>query len=412
MTDILNGVPWFDTNGDVVNAHGCGVVEENGTYYLFGESKTDDENRFDGFSCYSSPDLATWTFEGLALPPQEGGLLGPGRIGERPKVLRSPTTGRYVLFAHADDLGYFDPHIVIATCDRINGEFTFQGPLLHDGEPLRRWDMGTFQDEDGTGYVLTHEGDIFRLAPDYLSIEEQVAAGVAPGGESPAMLRVDDTYWLLLSNKTMWERNDNFTLSAPSIAGPWTHRGLLAPEGTLTFNSQCSFVLHTRGSYVYLGDRWSFPRQASAATQVWLPLDVSADSVRLSAYVPAWSFEGATEETADDGPPVVFRQADHESHFDTVVHGERIVVSGLSTPDSSYGRVEVSRGAERVLEHIVDFYSAVPSHGRKFVSPPLPRGTYHVRVSPTGERPSWSKKDGTRYGPSDAFVHVTGVSAL
>jgi hypothetical protein len=105
--------------------------------------------------------------------------------------------------------------------------------------------MGTFQDGDGTG---------------------------------SAMWAQDDVYYLLFSNKTSWERNDNYYLGAPSPAGPWTHRGLIAPEGTLNFNSQCTYVfgLTTEGGRVpmYMGDRWSFPRQASAATYVWLPLSV------------------------------------------------------------------------------------------------------------------------------------------
>lgn len=34
---IYNGVPWFDDRGEIVNAHGACIVEENGRYYLFGD---------------------------------------------------------------------------------------------------------------------------------------------------------------------------------------------------------------------------------------------------------------------------------------------------------------------------------------------------------------------------------------
>ena len=55
MKDIIfNGVPWFDQNGNTVNAHGACIVREHDTYYLFGEYKTDDKNMYNGFSCYSS----------------------------------------------------------------------------------------------------------------------------------------------------------------------------------------------------------------------------------------------------------------------------------------------------------------------------------------------------------------------
>lgn len=50
MKDIIfNGVPWFDQNGNTVNAHGACIVRENDTYYLFGEYKTDDKNVYNGF---------------------------------------------------------------------------------------------------------------------------------------------------------------------------------------------------------------------------------------------------------------------------------------------------------------------------------------------------------------------------
>src|SRR5699024_6621584 len=108
---IYNGVPWFDQNGDPVNAHGACVVEDQGVFYLFGEYKTNDVNKFNGFSCYSSKDLSTWHFEGLALPPQKTGFLGPNRIGERVKVIKNEKTGKCIMLMHTDDLNYMDPHI-------------------------------------------------------------------------------------------------------------------------------------------------------------------------------------------------------------------------------------------------------------------------------------------------------------
>lgn len=50
---VINGIPWFDDKGNIVNAHGACIVEENGRYYLFGEWKSDKSNAFPGFSCYS-----------------------------------------------------------------------------------------------------------------------------------------------------------------------------------------------------------------------------------------------------------------------------------------------------------------------------------------------------------------------
>ena len=41
---VINGIPWFDDKGNIVNAHGACIVEENGRYYLFGEWKSDKSN--------------------------------------------------------------------------------------------------------------------------------------------------------------------------------------------------------------------------------------------------------------------------------------------------------------------------------------------------------------------------------
>lgn len=67
---VVNGIPWFDDKGNIVNAHGACIVEENGRYYLFGEWKSDKSNAFPGFSCYSSDDLVNWKFENIVLRVQ------------------------------------------------------------------------------------------------------------------------------------------------------------------------------------------------------------------------------------------------------------------------------------------------------------------------------------------------------
>ena len=197
---VNNGIPWFDDRGEIFNAHGACIVEENGRYYLFGEYKSDKSNAFPGFSCYSSDDLVNWKFERVVLPMQSSGILGPDRVGERVKVMKCPSTGEYVMYMHADDMNYKDPHIGYATCSTIAGEYKLHGPLLYEGKPIRRWDMGTYQDTDGTGYLLLHGGIVYRLSKDYRTAEEKVVSGVGGShGESPAMFKKDGTDLFLFS---------------------------------------------------------------------------------------------------------------------------------------------------------------------------------------------------------------------
>ena len=428
-----NGVPLSDRDGNVVNAHGACIVREGGVYYLFGEYKTNDENRYNGFSCYSTYDFEDWKFEGMALPPDAGGLLGPGRIGERVKVVRSVRTGKYVMLMHTDNLTYSDPCIGVAVCDIINGCYTFVGPLLYRGEKVRKWDMGAFVDDDGTAYLLTHEGNIYRLNAECTEAEELVAENIAPGGESPAMCRHQGKYYIMFSGKTSWERNDNYYLTADNIAGPWTAKGLFCPRGSLTYNTQCSYIFDCRTGdrevKMYLGDRWSYPRQASSATLVMLPLEFEDGNMRMSRYMQAWhtagmgewqepdirQFEFCSAEKGDSREAAVCLvdpKADSESDHDPASGLEgRICLFGTISDRGGYCRVEIKDKEDRIVnEAVIDFYSAVPMQGIRYVSPKLKRGEYTLCVTVLGESGEWFKKDGTRFGSKGCLVDIYGYA--
>ena len=378
---VYNGIPWFDNQGNIVNAHGACIVEDNGRYYLFGEYKSDKSNAFPGFSCYSSDDLVNWKFERVVLPVQPDGILGPNRVGERVKVMKCPSTGEYVMYMHADDMGYKDPYIGYATCSTINGEYKLQGPLLHDGKPVKRWDMGTFQDTDGKGYLLIHHGPIYRLSDDYRSIEAEVAH-VKGSGESPAMFKKNGIYYMLYSNLTSWEKNDNFYFTAPKIEGPWTKQGLFCPEGKLTYNSQSTFVFPLkRGNDtipMFMGDRWSYPHQASAATYVWMPLQVNGTHISIPEYWQCWDIDQLKPVDAlREGKLVPVSKMeftpdwkqDNEGLSSNVrgsvlsipFKGTHAAVIGESNPHSGYARVSLlDAKKDTVYVSLVDFYSKYP----------------------------------------------------
>jgi hypothetical protein len=64
---IVPGARWRDTDGNLVNAHAGSVVLDNGEFWWFGEYKTEGQVEGGGVSVYSSTDLATWKFQGIAL---------------------------------------------------------------------------------------------------------------------------------------------------------------------------------------------------------------------------------------------------------------------------------------------------------------------------------------------------------
>lgn len=66
---IVPGGRWHDTNGSLISAHAGGITVEEGTgtFWWFGEYKVEGQVEGGGVSVYSSEDLATWEYHGLAL---------------------------------------------------------------------------------------------------------------------------------------------------------------------------------------------------------------------------------------------------------------------------------------------------------------------------------------------------------
>ena len=74
-----------------------------------------------------SVDLCNWRFERIAFSQQKDGRMGPERVGERPKVLKCPATGEFVMLMHTDNLRYKDPCVCYATSKSLSGPWTYGG---------------------------------------------------------------------------------------------------------------------------------------------------------------------------------------------------------------------------------------------------------------------------------------------
>lgn len=436
---IYSGTPWFDNNGNVVSAHGANIVKDNDKFYLFGEAHSDVSNAFAGFNCYSSKDLYNWKFESVALPLQKSGKLGPNRVGERAKVMKCPKTGEYLMFMHADSITYKDQFVGYATSKKITGPYQFKGPLLFDGKPIKKWDMGTFQDTDGSGYILIHGGEIYKLGDDYKSVVAQINKNMTTGFESPTMLKKDGIYFLIGSHLTSWERNDNYYYTSNSINGPWESRGIIAPEGSLTWNSQSTFVLPIQGTqgttYMFMGDRWSFPKQASSATYVWQPLTVSGTSLSMPTYQEAWQINlstglasvlKTTEKIIDntdksiqynenwkhlDNAGISESKSDEkDASFSIEFSGSQIALYSFVGTENGYAKVVLSDKKGRTITScLVDMYSKSPLSTPVFRSPILKKGDYKLTVYVTGEKSNWSDKRKSDYGSTGYFISLDKI---
>lgn len=131
-TLIKPGEVWPDTEGKHINAHGGGILNFKGVYYWFGESRLPggetDRTKY-GVGCYSSKDLINWKNEGLALKVinDTSGLLLPGCVIERPKVIYNRKTGKFVMWFHHElkGQGYRAALTGVAVSNNVMGPYKY-----------------------------------------------------------------------------------------------------------------------------------------------------------------------------------------------------------------------------------------------------------------------------------------------
>ena len=292
---IVPGAVWNDTQGNVIQAHGEGIIKVGGTYYWLGEDKTNGAP-FQNVKCYSSTDLKNWAFVSNVLTQQASGDLGPNRIIERPHVIYNSLTSQYVMYMHVDSSSYTDRKAGVATCSSVCGSYTYRGsvkPLGHDS-----LDDTLFQDGT-TGYFLSEDRtntklQIYQLSDDYLTVSSLVAT--LPQYESPAVAKIGSTYFIFGSHLTGWATNDNQYTTASAMAGPWAAWKSFAPSGTNTCNSQVTFILPVTGSsattYVFLGDRWN-SGNLTDSRYIWQPLTINGTNVSMTCTT-SWKIDTAT----------------------------------------------------------------------------------------------------------------------
>ena len=311
---FTTGAARTDQNGNALQLHGLGIIKVGNTWYGFGEDKTGEtssDTSFQDIPCYTSTDLANWTYQGVALAKQSSGDLGPSRVVERPKVIYNASTSTYVMYMHIDSTNYSEAKVGVATSSTPCGPYTYRGSFRPLGNLSR--DLGLFQDTDGTAYLLSEDRNnglrIDKLSADYLSVDSAVAVLGSSGSgsvEAPAMVKVGGTYYVFGSHLTGWSLNDNIYATATSLGGTWSPFRNFAAPGTHTYGSQTANVITVQGSsgttYVYAGDRWN-TSDLGGSKLIWLPLTIRGTTVNVGQY-PTWSLDTAAGTwTAGSGIP-------------------------------------------------------------------------------------------------------------
>lgn len=249
---------------------------------------------------------------GHHLAPASEWRARPEAQGGRPHIIKCPSTGEFVLYAHAASEDYqTDKEVVYATSATVNGKYAFQGALKNaSGATAAHSDMSAITDGNNA-YVLTESAHVYTLAADchsWLSDKTYSAANGDSGGlEAPTMFKAGSTYYWIGSYKTGWRANNNFYSTAPAVTGPWTYQGYIAPvtdpanniSDQRTWLSQTTWVVPVAGcggtTYVYWGDHWDGTTSTAApgkhnnlTTFVFQPLVFNGTKISMPTYLASW----------------------------------------------------------------------------------------------------------------------------
>jgi hypothetical protein len=299
---VKPGEPWLDNRGQQIQAHGGGITLWKGTYYWYGEDRSqtnDPEKRY--VACYSSKDLAHWQFRRQVLELADPEHLGPRWVLERPKVFANPRTGKFVLYAHLDDARYKLARVMVAVSDRIDGEYKYVKSFRPLDEESR--DIGQFVDDDGSAYLIfesrpTRGFFIAKLSDDFMSVEK--TAFIKAPLEGGALVHLNSLYYVVGSHMTGWRPNPNVYATAASLSGPWTEFKNMAPPEANNYESQSTMLLKVVGTkkttVLFMGDIWK-PRALWDSRYLWMPLEIDGGAMHLPAPQP-WELNVKTGETS------------------------------------------------------------------------------------------------------------------
>mgnify|MGYP002285232633 CR=1 FL=1 len=347
---ITPGQEWPDRKGEHINAHGGGLLFHEGKYYWYGENRPARGFTTEvGVEVYSSSDLMNWEDEGVALAVSEesGHDIERGCIMERPKVVRNPKTGKFVMLFHLElkGKGYAAARVGFAESDSPVGPFRFIRSLrpnagkwptdfsrrdirkakkLEEADYKEWWtpewreaireglllardvpggqmsrDMTVYVDDDGKAYHIYSAEEnltlnLAELTDDYLDYTGRYVR-IAPGGqnEAPTIFKRDGVYWMITSGCTGWAPNEARMFKAASLWGPWEQlpSPFVGKDAKKSFHTQGTYIFKVEGTedgFVFMADRWN-PQSLKNSRHIWLPIDFEADGTPVIRWVDSWS---------------------------------------------------------------------------------------------------------------------------
>lgn len=290
------GEKWYDDRGEMINAHGGGILYSDGTYYWFGERRGRRGSR--GVNVYSSKDLYNWKLEALALAQETDTLseITVGSVMERPKVIYNAKTRQYVMWFHLElrGQGYRAARAGVAVSDKVTGPYRYVHSFRPNGNMSR--DMGLFVDDDGAAYHIyssreNYDLRLSKLTDDYLRPTQLDTMLFSQHREAPAIFKHNKKYYLITSGCTGWKPNAASMHVSSSLWGPWQPVGspLTGPGADTTYGAQSTFVLPVPGkpgAFIFMADKWN-PNNLEDSRYIWLPVQFNHPQPRID-WVDTW----------------------------------------------------------------------------------------------------------------------------
>ncbi|KAK0629431.1 glycosyl hydrolase [Bombardia bombarda] len=279
---ITSNTVWYDTDGQVIDAHGGGIVQRGDTFYWVGQSAKNSQTPM----MYSSTDLLNW---------KNLGAQAPGVTGYwRPKIAKP--NGEFWLF------GQQDRYVLSLKSSNQVGGYKQSKKVHIPPSDYSYSDTGMFFDESSNTWYLLTSADHNTVQINKINADGALGdrASALTGGayEAPGIFKANDTYFLIVSGKTGWRANPNKVFWSTSINGPWKGGSNIAPEADKTYGSQNTHELTIKGSrqttYIYMGDAWD-SKGSTGSTYVWLPMKVDTNGKTVTLdYHKDWKIDVKT----------------------------------------------------------------------------------------------------------------------
>ncbi len=369
-----NGPSLVDTNGNVIHAHGVGIIKVGSTYYMIGEDRRNIYS-FKGVNMYSSEDLVNWKFENTIISTEtHPDLSSKKRFIERPKIIYSPEIDEYVVWVHWESSNYGAAQAAVFKSKTITGDYTFVRNMRPNKKMAR--DCNLFVDDDGKAYFIA-AGDenvtlyLHELTSDFLDITGKFwKLFPKKRREAPVIFKDNGIYYMLTSGLSGWSPNQGAYATASSITGPWSPLKRLG--NSTTWNTQPANIISVTGTnkttWIYVGDRWQDPNLVMSKN-IFLPLSVGDGKVTLD-YVHEWSIDMTTGEWRSEDSNQYISKLDWKIvsvSSEETQKEQRQAVNAIDGDLNTFWHSNYSDGAKHPHELIIDMGKFYDVNGFAYV---------------------------------------------